>query len=483
MTRSRKSQAASTPESAVRRCRIYVRISRDRKGEVSTHMQIAQATALAERRGWEVVEVYTDAGLSAFKQRVRRPNYERLLNDVGEGEAVIVYKLDRMARSVREFVRFTEHLDQRGAVFVSVHDPVDTSTPIGKAVLGVLAVFAQLESEQTRLRVQGAHAELAERGLPHGGRRPFGHEHDGRVRPGEAEAVVDAAGRFLDGESLRSIARDWNARGIRTAEGGKKPEGGLWASNVVGNVLRSPRLAGYRVHHGTLYRSEVIEPLVDEDTWLRLSEALGDSRRRVDRTTTKHLLSGILRCGRCGHGLMFKPRGDGGKTRYGCLKREEVGSCGGVAIGLEATEAFVRELVLEAIDAGALAATGEAQDTVRLQRETSTSIAEDQAALEGLSRDFYVDRVITREEYSAARGPLVERIGQAETMLARLGQQGPAPDLPATGEELRTWWEHAEVPERRRVIGLVIDHVTVRPVERRGNNRFDPARLEPYWRA
>lgn len=421
--------------------------------------------------------------MSAFKKGVRRPGYERLLEEVGEGEAVVVYKLDRMARTVREFVRFTEHLEERRAVFVSVHDPVDTSTPIGRAVLGVLAVFAQLESEQTRLRVQGAHAELAERGMVHGGgRRPFGHERTGEVREDEAELVREAARRFLDGESLWSIAIDWNGRGVLTP-GTKKEQGGKWSSSVLGGVLRSPRLAGYRVHHGALHPSDVIEAVIDEDLHLRLAEALNDSRRRANRrTVARYLLTTIMRCALCGGPMHSKLDTSNGKLRYVCGKRPDAEWCGSVTIDLEQTEAFVRDMVLEAIDAGALIDTDQARDTERVRGESEVSLADDQAALEGLSRDFYVDRTISRVEFTAARAPLVERIGQSEALLARLGQHGPAPDLPTSAEGLRAWWDDAEIPDRRRLVGLVLDRIDVKPVRQRGYNRFDRERIVPHWK-
>lgn len=148
---------------------------------MSLEVQEREARGLAERQGWTVAEVYTDHGISGFKD-VTRPAHEKMLRDVGPGEAVIVYKLDRLARSSQEFIRFTEHLTERGAVFASVNDPVDTSTATGRAMLTVLAAFAQLESEQTALRLRDTNERRAEQGIPGaGGVRPFGYEPDKRT--------------------------------------------------------------------------------------------------------------------------------------------------------------------------------------------------------------------------------------------------------------------------------------------------------------
>jgi len=111
-----------------------VRLSKDRTGETSTARQEADARALAKARGFKVVEAFSDLDLSAYRQGVVRPAYEAMLAaaQAGELDAVVVWKVDRLARSLREFVRVTEPLDAGGAL-VSVNESLDTSTPMGRA--------------------------------------------------------------------------------------------------------------------------------------------------------------------------------------------------------------------------------------------------------------------------------------------------------------------------------------------------------------
>lgn len=457
---------------------MYIRISKDRPGEASTATQEAQARALIEQRGWTFTETYSDIGISGFK-RVERPAYERMLDDVrvGRVDAVVVFKLDRMARSVREFVRFTGVLEDHGVVFASCHDPVDTSTPVGRAILGVLAVFAELESEQTSLRLRASYATRAAAGETNtGGRRPFGYAEDRlTVVEAEADLIRDAARRFLDGATLAAIARDWNAREVTTTSGGP------WTSSTLSTMLRAPRLAGYRSHGNDVHRASW-QPILTEQEHLALVESLDSSRNTARRRSlARHTLSGLVRCGLCGHGMSSKADSGAGRLRYVCRTGAGLPGCGRVTVDLEQTEAEVRDVVLASLDGGALAAaTGSADVDADRQRVQEARDA-DTAALEELARDFYVSRLLSREEFLAARTALSDRLRELERDLHRLAATR-TPHLPVDPQELAGWWQQAAVPDRRAVLDLLLDAVVVHPARVRGLNRFDPDRLEYRWR-
>src|SRR5262245_42209410 len=121
------------------RAGIYVRISKDRANEVSTDVQAEACTNYAAAKGWTVIDTYTDRGRSAFNGE-RRPQLERLMADVEAGAitTVIVYRLDRITRSVSDFAGkggIQKRLEAAGASFVSVSDSFDTSTAMGRAML------------------------------------------------------------------------------------------------------------------------------------------------------------------------------------------------------------------------------------------------------------------------------------------------------------------------------------------------------------
>ncbi len=481
-----------------RRAGIYVRISvsrddddrprnedDDRQREVSLGVQEKQARAECEKRGWEVVDVYEDRGISAFK-RVERPAYERLLRDVEAGriDAVVVFKLDRFARSVREFVRYMDVFREHGTAFASVHDPIDTTTATGRAFLGTMTTFAELESENTSLRRREMSLERAKGGeVTKGGKRPFGYRADRvTVHDGEATLIREAADRFLDGQSLRSIAMDWNERGIVTTTGGR------WSGHTIAQCLRNPRLAGYRTHHGTPYKSDVIGAIFDEGEHVRLAAALGDAKRRAPRkTVARHLLSSLLFCQLCGKSM--KIRGEDwstNKLRYACVKREDADNCGSVTILAAETEHQVFDDVLGMIDSGELVRVGDDVDVATLIEATEDALREDQAHLERLSMDYVGSDGLrlSRDEYMAARVPLTERVAQHERDLAGLRRRAATRTsaIPSDPDELRAWWADADLQDKRAFLETVLLGVIVYPVRRRGHNRFDPDRLFPVWR-
>src|SRR5581483_9898915 len=201
-----------------RRAALYVRISRDRPTEVSTQVQERDGRAYAGLKEWSVVEVYSDIGLSASKKEVIRPGYLQMIKDARAGafDVLIIWKLDRLGRSVIELARVAEILQRHHVALVSVNDSIDTSSPGGRFVFTVLSALAQMESEQISMRVTAANAYRAAQGKPQGGgTRTFGYATGGmEVIPEEAALILEAAERVLAGEGTTAIARDWNARRV-----------------------------------------------------------------------------------------------------------------------------------------------------------------------------------------------------------------------------------------------------------------------------
>ena len=449
---------------------IYVRLSQDRDGETSTARQEADCRRLIEAKGWQVGEVYRDVDLSAWSG-VERPAYERALADAADGRfgVLMVWKIDRLARSLREFMRAVDTLDAAKVVLTSYSDPVDTSSPMGRAMLQVVGVFAELESSTISYRVKSALALRAQNGgASVGGRRTFGYNRDGTVNDTEAELLREAARRFLAGESLSAIVKGWNAAGIPTGSGNE------WGPSVLGRLLARERIAGLRRHGETVYPG-TWEPIIDMDTHLALLEALEDSRRRsVRRGLSRNLLTGLARCGLCGAGMGTRTgRSQGGLT-YVCVNAPGRKGCGGVRIVGTPAEELVRDEMFAALAEGA--AVPAAVDDDLAAREAG--LVADRAALEQLARDHYVDRLIDRAEFLAARKPLQERIAEAEAAIAR-GRRHATPDVPADMEQA---WECEDVEGRRKFLAAVIDHVTIHPAKV-GTNRFDPDRVEIAWRS
>ncbi len=343
--------------------------------------------------GWAVVEVFADVGRSAYKANVRRPAFESMVEAVtaGEIDTVIVWKLDRISRSVRDFSNFSHLLGDHGAEFVSVTEGFDTTTGIGKAMITITSAFAELESDVKSERIRDALAYQRARGSATNGPRPFGLSADRKtVDKAEAKLLREAAKRVIGGDSLREIVRDWNGRGIVTARGGE------WGRRGLAFVLANPTTAGLRTIDGSLVAGTMPGAL-DRATWDQLQTVLSDPARRMGTTnTTLHLLTGVVRCGACGAPMAAKPHREG--WRYVCAPRKGYEACGRVSIDGAKVDHLVSGAVVAVIsesDAVHKAGTPSRSGA----KPAATSIDDD---LEALAADFGAG-LLSRREWMAAR--------------------------------------------------------------------------------
>lgn len=191
---------------------LYVRISDDVEGQgLGVGRQEQDGRKVAERRGWSVARVYCDNDYSAFKAGVVRPEFEQLLADLGGAviDGIVTYDLDRFARQPADLERAIAIYDRRPAlVFGTVQSDIDLSTPDGRTTARVMVAFANKASMDTSRRVRRKHLELAQKGVPVGGHRPFGYKTDKvTIEPAEAQLVRQAAEDILRGVGLHTIAR------------------------------------------------------------------------------------------------------------------------------------------------------------------------------------------------------------------------------------------------------------------------------------
>jgi DNA invertase Pin-like site-specific DNA recombinase len=166
-----------------------------------------------------VVEVYADEDRSAYRPGVSRESYERLLRDAVSHrfDAILVWRLDRLARSPSDFERLWSLCRTSGVALVSATEPVDSSDPVGVAVIRLLVTFAGLESDVRSIRLKAKNREVAEAGLAPWGPRRFRYSAGfTEVVEEEAALIREAAHRVLHGESPTAITREWRARGVDT---------------------------------------------------------------------------------------------------------------------------------------------------------------------------------------------------------------------------------------------------------------------------
>jgi site-specific DNA recombinase len=485
-----------TSRDRTRRAGIYVRVSQDRTGdEATTQRQENDCRDLCRLKGWAVVDVYRDVDVSAYDRRVRRPEFDRLKTDLSDGriDAVVFWKLDRLARRTRDVTEVLDLLDEHGAM-ASVQDSLDTSTPHGRGMVELMTTMAYIASADTSARVKRAKLEEARGGRdPGGGLLPFGWKVEtvertegDRTRqvmissdeadPAQAAALQEVVRRFLDdGASLSGLAKELTARGFRTNPGRHSPTGKEIVITNLRGVLTNPRLAGYRQHRGGGDRHVIDlypatwEAIVSEDQFRRLQERFGNrvvdtedglklvirgtERRQV--STERNLLTGLIWCGACATGRMRLMRSKKNGTRYVCR------ACGSIAIGQDVAE---RHVVGEALTLlmGRRMLGHDRPDVDLAALETELDGLRDR--LRDLSVARFVDGRITDDEYEVARGPLHERVAAAEGRLTQAKEMRPAPIPGDVREGFDTWWDKATLAERRRVLEGTVDRIVIAPM-------------------
>lgn len=282
---------------------IYCRVSTQEQAEhgYSIGEQEERLRDYCRARSWIVNKAYVDAGFSGAK--MDRPALQELMKDVRRSDGpdiVIVWKLDRLSRSQKDTLYLVEDVfGSNGVDFVSMNENFDTSTPFGKAMIGILSVFAQLEREQIKERMSMGSVARAKSGLFHGGPNiPIGYDYvDGKLIVNDYEAlqVRKAFEMFSAGESLHGIWRAFEERGYRT-------KFGPWPSAAaIRRTLTNPIYIGLVGYKKKRYPG-LHEPLISEDTFYAVQNKI--QKMRDARQTTPYkagsLLGGMLWCGRCG---------------------------------------------------------------------------------------------------------------------------------------------------------------------------------------
>lgn len=278
---------------------IYIRVSTQEQAQdgYSVEQQTERLTSFCKAKDWPIFDVYTDPGFSGAN--TQRPALQKLFSDIEAGhvDCVLVYKLDRLSRSQKDTLYMIEDVFlAHGVDFVSMQENFDTSTPFGRAMIGILSVFAQLEREQIKERMSMGKVGRAKAGLFHGGGcRPFGYDYvDGHllVNPTEAVIVRDVYRLFLSRMPITKIEDTVHEKyGIHTHH------------TLVRSILTTPIYIGKISWAGKTYPGEH-EPLVDDETFQQAQDLLGD-RARIAASKpapfrATHLLSGLLVCGTCG---------------------------------------------------------------------------------------------------------------------------------------------------------------------------------------
>ncbi len=374
---------------------IYARQSVENKDSISITTQIETCAKKVDKK-IEECKVYPDEGYSG--SNINRPHFENMMRDIKNGliDVVVVYKLDRISRSLLDFMQIYDVFEKHNVKFISCNEQFDTDTPFGKTMLSFIVAFAQLERETIQLRIKDNYYKRGEKGLYLGGRPPYGFnkvkvEHQGikthkfDVSEEQAKVVKMLFEEYANTDiAFGQLVKKLNYQGIKTNNGR------AWSSVHIGRLIRNPAFVKanadvylYYKNRGATIINDVNDyngengcylyakregvttmkftdvsksfvtlalhkGIIEADTWLRCQYKADKNQVLKNSGKGTHTwLSGLLKCGYCGYAVTavngYKNLlyiNCGGRRRYMCDGRKKV-------IYIEDIENIVESKLLE----------------------------------------------------------------------------------------------------------------------------------------
>ncbi len=291
------------------RCAIYTRVSSDSGLEqefnsLDNQREASEAYVKSQaHEGWKLLrDRYDDGGFSGGS--MDRPALQKLLEDVRQGrvDVIVVYKVDRLTRSLTDFAKLVELFDERGVSFVSVTQAFNTTTSMGRLTLNMLLSFAQFEREVTSERIRDKIAASKKKGLWMGGVVPLGYRVENRalhIVEEHAVLVRQIFRRYLELGAVVPLKAALDSENVRLPERidgtGKHTGGGLVSRGHLHKILSSPIYVGWIPHKGRVYDGQH-EAIIGAETWDRIQTLLASRTHRRNRNaqSTEALLAGKL---------------------------------------------------------------------------------------------------------------------------------------------------------------------------------------------
>lgn len=292
---------------------LYERVSTEFQAEEGYSIDIQKERLEAYAKSLtatpQSITHYTDSGFSGAT--LQRPAMEKLVLDVKNGDIthVIVYKLDRLSRSQKDTLYLIEDVFiPYNISFISIQESFNTATPFGRAVIGILSVFAQLERENIFERTYNGKVKRIESGYWLGGHTtPYGYDYDkekGILIPNkDADKVKKMFELYINGDSEQTIARLF----------------GIKYDRMIHGILTRRAYTGY-IKYGGKYYPGLHEPLIDEETFFMTQKCMRERREKKFVTKTSYLFTGLIECGVCGAKMRYQKWSTG--TRIWCYSQQ-----------------------------------------------------------------------------------------------------------------------------------------------------------------
>lgn len=478
---ARRLVQAALAERRPLRAFLYNRTSSDpRLKRTSTRDQELQNRQTCEDNDWEVAGVFEDPDKSASRRATKpRPDFEAMVSALRRGECDVLVFCDssRAYRDLEVYVTLRRLCMEHNVLLCYNGDVYDMSKRSDRKRSAQDAVQAEDEADQISERVLRTKRFAAERGAPVG-RTPFGFVRQYDPKTGDligqvpyepqVKLVNEAMRRVLEGETLWTIAQDFQRRGIPCAHGAKRG----WESSALKRILINPANIGKRVHQKEIIGDAAWPAIVDEMDYYACRLILTDPARRTQRgTEVKYLLSGILRCG-CGTGVVRPQRSKWGSYNYVCR------GCFGTSIEVTKADLYVQAAVLARLESPEFANALTAASGDEAHRKVLAEISELQAELDE-ARLLASRRKLSVKSLAVIEEQFVPLIEDAKSRLS----QSIAPPLltQVAGPDVRSAWKELDLLGRREVLRAAVEVTLHKAPAGQGQQQLNEKRISLQW--
>lgn len=462
----------------MKKAAVYIRVSTDEQAKTgySIGEQRERLLAYCKAKDWVVYDVYVDGGYSG--SNLDRPAIQRLQADISNFDIVLVYKLDRLSRSQFDILALIEKTFlPNGVDFVSMSESFDTSTPFGRAMIGILGVFAQLEREQIKERSMMGKKARAKKGKYHGGGKiPIGYDYDGeKLIPNEYEAAQIRLifQMVADNKSNVDILQALNAKGYTMKYGEWK------ASSRIQLTIKNNVYVGV-LKFGDIVYENAHEPLISKELFDKANAVRATRKAKFGNDNFKGttVLHGLIWCGLCGARYATtnsKIRANGTRNRFhACYSRAfpkshmaKQNGCTGHIFTVSELERLIKSEIDKISLDGTFfdKATNKRHEQQDNSKGVKKRIAEIDSQLKKLMDLYTLDKmpfdVITAKvndlhKEKSALAAQIENVTQTPAITKQ-----SIDEFKAMLGNVTDMWEFANVDERRMLLSALIDRITI----------------------
>ena len=482
-----------TEKSTPQVCAIYCRKSVEERHDsdfTSIDNQRDRAEAFVKSQGWTALpDHYDDMGESGAN--MHRPALRQLLLDMDAGrfDCIVVYRTDRLSRSILDFLKLLERMEEAGIAYVSVTEHFSTTSPSGRLMLHLLLSFGEYERRVIGERTHHKMAAARRKGKFVGGMPILGYDLVDKqlvVNEEEAERVRAIYGLYLEHRTVRKVVAEVNRRGWRTKRhvtakriwGGKK-----WTVGTLHRLLANVTYTG-KIKYGDAIHPGEHEAIIEPALWKDVQDLLAGNYNSGSKVRNAHkaMLRGLLFCGQCGQSMVphYTSKAKRRVRYYVCWSNRKggAGTCPTASLPAIDMERYVIDLVKERSDSpDVVAATAHRAEEEAVERVKALRVERKQLRQERGRIESTIHRLlevgdnnrlaVTRKEAETLNHRLEELDGEIETLESGV-------DAEDVGASITAWtplWENLTADERARLVAAMIERA-----------EYDGQRLRVTWR-